>query len=128
MDNIRVAVWGFGAMGGGIARVLLDKKGVEITGVCDIHPQRVGRSIFELLNVELEVARVFVEVEELDAVGVLIGLESHVVGHCCGSMAVTAMVSYSSGRGFRGPWYSRSPSSTSRSACSRRKASSRRRQ
>ena len=52
MDNIRVAVWGFGAMGGGIARVLLDKKGVEITGVCDIHPQRVGRSIFELLNVE----------------------------------------------------------------------------
>ena len=26
MDNIRVAVWGFGAMGGGIAKVLLEKK------------------------------------------------------------------------------------------------------
>ena len=52
MDNIRVAVWGFGAMGGGIAKVLLEKKGVEITGVCDIHPARVGKSIFELLGVE----------------------------------------------------------------------------
>ena len=36
MDNIRVAVWGFGAMGGGIAKVLLEKKGVEITGVCAV--------------------------------------------------------------------------------------------
>ena len=52
MDNIRVAVWGFGAMGSGIAKVLLEKKGVEITGVCDIHPARVGKSIFELLGVE----------------------------------------------------------------------------
>lgn len=26
MDNIRVAVWGFGAMGGGIAKVLLEKR------------------------------------------------------------------------------------------------------
>ena len=52
MDNIRVAIWGFGAMGSGIAKVLLGKKGVEITGVCDIHPARAGKSIFELLKVE----------------------------------------------------------------------------
>ncbi|NLI55160.1 MAG: NADP-binding protein [Clostridiales bacterium] len=52
MRNIRVAVWGFGAMGGGIAKVLLEKTGVEITGVCDLHPKRVGRSIYELLGVE----------------------------------------------------------------------------
>ncbi len=52
MENIKVAIWGFGAMGGGIAKVLMRKKGVEITGVCDIHPQRVGRSIYELLGVE----------------------------------------------------------------------------
>lgn len=52
MRNIRVAVWGFGAMGGGITRVLLQKTGVEITGVCDLHPNRVGKSIFDLLEVE----------------------------------------------------------------------------
>ncbi|MBQ7568152.1 NADP-binding protein [bacterium] len=51
-NNIRVAIWGFGAMGSGIAKVLLGKQGVEISGVCDIAPQRVGRSIFELLGAE----------------------------------------------------------------------------
>ncbi len=52
MRKIRVALWGFGAMGGGIAKVLLRKQGVEITGVCDLHPNRVGKSIFGLLDVE----------------------------------------------------------------------------
>lgn len=51
MRNIRVAVWGFGAMGGGITKVLLEKTGVEITGVCDLHPNRVNKSIFTLLGV-----------------------------------------------------------------------------
>ncbi len=51
-DNIRIAIWGFGAMGSGIAEVLLRKTGVEIVGVCDIAPQRVGHSIFELLKIE----------------------------------------------------------------------------
>lgn len=51
MDNIRVALWGFGAMGSGIARVLLRKKGVEIIGVCDMHPARVGKSMYEVLDV-----------------------------------------------------------------------------
>ena len=51
-DNVKVAIWGFGAMGSGMARMLLKKKGVEIVGVCDLHPQRAGRSIFEVLGVE----------------------------------------------------------------------------
>ena len=50
--NIRIAIWGFGAMGSGIAKVLLRKIGVEIVGVCDIAPARVGKSIYELLQVE----------------------------------------------------------------------------
>ncbi len=52
METIRIAQWGFGAMGSGIARVLLSKQGVEITGVCDIHPARVGKSIYSLLDME----------------------------------------------------------------------------
>ena len=51
MELVRVALWGFGAMGSGVAKVLLQKQGVVITGVCDIHPQRVNKSIFELLGV-----------------------------------------------------------------------------
>jgi 2,4-diaminopentanoate dehydrogenase len=52
MENVKVAIWGFGAMGGGMAKMLLNKKGVDIVGVCDMHPQRVGKSIFEVLGVE----------------------------------------------------------------------------
>ncbi|MDO4567740.1 MAG: 2,4-diaminopentanoate dehydrogenase [Clostridia bacterium] len=52
MENVKVAIWGFGAMGGGVAEVLLSKKGVDVVSVCDIHPNRVGKSIFELLGVE----------------------------------------------------------------------------
>ena len=52
MENVRVAIWGFGAMGSGIARVLLRKQGVEITGVCDKYAGYNGKSIFEVLDVE----------------------------------------------------------------------------
>lgn len=47
---IRVVIWGFGAMGSGMARMILSKQGFEITGVCDIHPKRVGKSISEVLE------------------------------------------------------------------------------
>jgi 2,4-diaminopentanoate dehydrogenase len=50
MENVKVAIWGFGAMGSGMAKMLLNKKGVEIVGVCDMHPARVGKSIYEVLG------------------------------------------------------------------------------
>lgn len=50
MDKIRVIIWGFGAMGSGMAKMLLAKKGVEITGVCDSHPDRAGRDMFSVLK------------------------------------------------------------------------------
>lgn len=52
MDNVKVVIWGFGAMGSGMARMLLTKKGVEITGVCDLHPERVNKSIFDVLGID----------------------------------------------------------------------------
>ncbi|MBS4535395.1 Gfo/Idh/MocA family oxidoreductase [Clostridium sp. D2Q-14] len=52
MENIKVAIWGFGAMGSGMARMLLKKKGVEIVGVCDRNKARVNKSMFEVLDVE----------------------------------------------------------------------------
>lgn len=52
MRNVRVALWGFGAMGSGIARVLLGRKGVELAGVCDVAPDKVGKSVYQLLGIE----------------------------------------------------------------------------
>ena len=50
--DIRVSVWGAGAMGSGIVATLLRKKGVVLTGVCDLHPDRVGNDVFELLSID----------------------------------------------------------------------------
>jgi len=52
MSNIKVAVWGFGAMGSGITRTLLSKEGVDIVGVCDNHPDRMGKSIYDVLELD----------------------------------------------------------------------------
>ncbi len=50
MENVKVVIWGFGAMGSGMAKMLLTKKGVDIVGVCDLHPERVGKSMYEVLG------------------------------------------------------------------------------
>lgn len=50
MRNVKVALWGFGAMGSGMAKVLLARKGVDIVGVCDSHPQKAGKNVYELLD------------------------------------------------------------------------------
>lgn len=52
MRDIKVAIWGFGAMGSGMAKALMKKKGIEIVGVCDLHPDRIGREIHEVLGVD----------------------------------------------------------------------------
>ncbi len=51
MDNVRVVIWGFGAMGSGMARMILKKKGIEIVGVCDMHPDRVNKDFHDVLGV-----------------------------------------------------------------------------
>ncbi|WP_299850878.1 2,4-diaminopentanoate dehydrogenase [uncultured Roseovarius sp.] len=55
MEKIKIAIWGFGAMGSGMARMLLNKKGVEIVAVCDLAQDRVGRSMFDILGEEQRV-------------------------------------------------------------------------
>ncbi len=52
MRNVKVAIWGFGAMGSGMAEALLKKKGIDIVGVCDLHPDRVGKEFHEVLGVD----------------------------------------------------------------------------
>ncbi|SNS33473.1 4-hydroxy-tetrahydrodipicolinate reductase [Anaerovirgula multivorans] len=52
MENIKVVIWGFGAMGSGMAEMLLKKKGVEIVGICDRNEARVGKDMYEVLGIE----------------------------------------------------------------------------
>ena len=51
-ENVKVAIWGFGAMGSGMAKMILNKKGFDIVGVCDFYDQIVGKSIFEVLKIK----------------------------------------------------------------------------
>lgn len=52
-ENVKVIIWGLGAMGGGIADVLLKKKGVEIVGAV-VRGDKIGKSMFELIGKEYE--------------------------------------------------------------------------
>lgn len=52
MRKIRVVIWGFGAMGSGIARMILEKEGVEIAGVVDGWDAIIGQDIYERLGVD----------------------------------------------------------------------------
>lgn len=53
MENVKVIIWGLGAMGGGIANMLLKKQGVDIVGAVEIG-DRVGKSMFDLPIIEVE--------------------------------------------------------------------------
>ncbi len=51
-ENIKVIIWGFGAMGSGMAEMLLKKQGVEIVGVCDRNEARIGKDMYEVLEMD----------------------------------------------------------------------------
>lgn len=50
-ENVKVIIWGLGAMGKGMAEMLLNKKGVEIVGVVG-RGAKVGKSMYEFLDVD----------------------------------------------------------------------------
>lgn len=60
MERIKVIIWGFGAMGRGMAQMLLMKKGVEIVGICDLNPSLVGRNFLEILEVASDHPKIYV--------------------------------------------------------------------
>lgn len=50
MEPIRVVQWGLGAMGGGMARLILDKEGLSLVGAIDTRPEYVGRDVGDVLG------------------------------------------------------------------------------
>jgi len=67
MQKIKVIIWGFGAMGRGMAKMLLMKKGVEITGICDLNPAYQNKNFLELLEVKSDhpVVKVVSDIDHL---------------------------------------------------------------
>jgi 4-hydroxy-tetrahydrodipicolinate reductase len=51
MENVKAIIWGLGAMGSGMAEMLLKKKGVEIVGVAG-RGAKVGKSMYDYLSVK----------------------------------------------------------------------------
>jgi len=49
---VKVAVWGFGAMGSGMVKMISNKSGFDIVGVSDTYEGFVGKSIFDLLSIK----------------------------------------------------------------------------
>ncbi|MDD4078051.1 MAG: 2,4-diaminopentanoate dehydrogenase [Bacilli bacterium] len=51
-EKVKVIIWGFGAMGSGMARMILAKRGFEIVGVCDNRSDYINKSMYSILNLE----------------------------------------------------------------------------
>lgn len=49
MENVKVIIWGLGAMGSGMADMLLKKKGVDIVGVAG-RGAKIGKSMYDYLE------------------------------------------------------------------------------
>jgi 4-hydroxy-tetrahydrodipicolinate reductase len=50
-ETVKVVIWGFGAMGSGMAKMIHNKIGFQIVGICDRNPEIVGKSMYELLKI-----------------------------------------------------------------------------
>jgi 4-hydroxy-tetrahydrodipicolinate reductase len=51
MQNVKVIIWGLGAMGKGAAQMLLKKKGVDIVG-CAGRGAKIGQSMYALMGID----------------------------------------------------------------------------
>ncbi|MFP4078288.1 MAG: 2,4-diaminopentanoate dehydrogenase [Candidatus Izemoplasmataceae bacterium] len=83
MKNMRVGVWGFGAMGQGIVEMIGEKPHLELVGVCDIHPDYQGRRLSDILGrhysgEDVEISKNIDSVIELGPDLMIIATDSHV--------------------------------------------------
>ena len=51
--KIKVVIWGYGAMGSGMAKMILKKQGFEIVGICERNPLFLGKKLSELIDFPL---------------------------------------------------------------------------
>lgn len=51
-DKVKVILWGLGLMGQGAGRMILKKEGFKVVGAIDIDPRKVGKKLYDVLDVE----------------------------------------------------------------------------
>ncbi|MCL2698911.1 MAG: 2,4-diaminopentanoate dehydrogenase [Defluviitaleaceae bacterium] len=51
-ENVKVIIWGIGAMGGGMADMLMKKQGVDIVGAVGGTDSKVGKSLFDFIKTD----------------------------------------------------------------------------
>lgn len=51
-EKVKVTLWGFGTLGKGIAKLLLEKEGFQIVGVCDFDPILVNQDMIQILGMD----------------------------------------------------------------------------
>lgn len=81
-ENVKVIIWGLGAMGSGMADMLLKKKGVEIVGAVG-RGSKVGKSMFD-----------FIKTERGDRPDVIIGTPEDVIKEGAADVVLAATDSY----------------------------------
>ncbi|HWR06039.1 2,4-diaminopentanoate dehydrogenase [Sporomusa sp.] len=53
MENVKVVLWGLGAMGSGMAKdILLNKQGIEIVAAIGQNPAKIGKDLGEVLGLD----------------------------------------------------------------------------
>ena len=52
MDKIKVIIWGLGAMGSGMAKMALEKQGIEVVGAIASRPEKDGKDLGEVLDID----------------------------------------------------------------------------
>ncbi|MCR3956893.1 MAG: 2,4-diaminopentanoate dehydrogenase [Gudongella sp.] len=81
-ENVKVIIWGLGAMGSGMADMLLKKKGVEIVGAVG-RGSKLGKSMYD-----------FIKTERGDRPDVIIGTPEDVIKEGAADVVLTATDSY----------------------------------
>jgi len=81
-ENVKVIIWGLGAMGSGMADMLLKKKGVEIVGAVG-RGNKLGKSMYD-----------FIKTERGDRPDVIIGTPEEVITEGAADVVLTATDSY----------------------------------
>ncbi|MCL2170242.1 MAG: 2,4-diaminopentanoate dehydrogenase [Defluviitaleaceae bacterium] len=67
MSNVKVAIWGFGAMGQGIGRAIVNRTGIEVAGICCRNAGRQGKGMYEILGMKGEQPDVMI-INDIDQV------------------------------------------------------------
>jgi len=83
--EVRVLIYGVGAIGSRIARLVLKKKGFEIVGAVDVSPDKMGRDLGEVIGIGRELGVVVSE----DAEKTLSSVKADVAVHATSSFLKT---------------------------------------